>query len=73
MVSISLNNLDKNLDTAKSHLKSLEVKNLDQEKKISVGLNTKDILDLDLDWSRLLRPPGLLNGNSQLRKCQLRK
>ncbi len=24
-----------------------------------VGLDTKDILDLDLVWSRLLRPPGL--------------
>jgi hypothetical protein len=24
-----------------------------------VGLDTKDVLDLDLDWSRLSRPPGL--------------
>ncbi len=33
MVSISLNDLNKNLDAAKSRLKSLEVKNLDREKK----------------------------------------
>jgi hypothetical protein len=25
------------------------------------GLDTKDNLDLDLDWSRLSRPPGLKN------------
>ena len=63
--------LDENLDAAKSRLKSLDFENLDQEKKIwsrvsrkslhfkKVGLDTKDSLDLNLDWSRLLRPPGL--------------
>jgi hypothetical protein len=30
-----------------------------QFKKVS--LDTKDVLDLDLDWSRLSRPPGLLS------------
>ncbi len=57
IVSISLNDLDKNLDTAKSRLKSLDFKNLDREKKNS-GLDTKDVLDLD--WSRLSRPPTLI-------------
>jgi hypothetical protein len=33
IISISLDNLDKNLDTAKSRLKSLDFKNLNQEKK----------------------------------------
>jgi hypothetical protein len=33
MVFISLNDLDKNLNTAKSRLKSLNFKNLDREKK----------------------------------------
>ena len=37
IVSISLDDLDKNLDTAKSRLKSLDFKNLDQEKKILVS------------------------------------
>ena len=55
MVSISLNDLDKNLDAAKSRLKSLNFKNLEQEKK--VGLDTR--YSLDLYWSRLSRPPGL--------------
>jgi hypothetical protein len=32
MISISLDDLDKNLDTAKSQLKSLDFKNLDREK-----------------------------------------
>ncbi len=71
MVSISLDDLDKNLDAAKSRLKSLDFKNLDREKKIwswlsrkswhfkEVGLDTKDILDLDLKWCRLSRPSGL--------------
>ncbi len=43
--------------------KSLNFKNLDREKKwwfSKVSLDTKDIRDLDLDWSRLSRPPGLL-------------
>ncbi len=44
IVSISLNNLDKNLDTAKSQLKSLDFKNLDREKKNS-GLDMMDNLD----------------------------
>ncbi len=60
MVLISIDNLDKNLDAAKSRLKRLNFKNIDQEKKIwsrlmrksrhfkKVGLNTKD--NLDLDW-----------------------
>jgi hypothetical protein len=39
----SLDDLDKNLDAAKSRLKSLDFKNLDQEKK--VDLNMMDILD----------------------------
>ena len=70
MVSISLDDLDKNLDTANSWLKSLDFKNLNREKKIwswpsrkswhlkKVGLNAKDILNLD--WSRLSRTPGLV-------------
>jgi hypothetical protein len=37
IVSISLDNLDKNLNTAKSQLKSLDLKNLDLEKKILVS------------------------------------
>jgi len=52
--------------------KSLDFKNLNLEKKSlsrhdghswrfsKVGLDTKDILDLNLDWSRLLRPPTLV-------------
>ncbi len=44
IVSISLDNHDKNLDTANSRLKSLNFKNLDQEKKNS-GLNMMDNLD----------------------------
>ena len=44
IVSISLDNLDKNLDTAKSRLKSLDFKNLDQD-KIKVNLDVKDNLD----------------------------
>ncbi len=61
-ISTNLNNLDRldeNLDAAKSRLKSLDFKNLDREKK--AGLYTKDSLDLDLNWSRLSRPPGLLD------------
>jgi hypothetical protein len=69
LVSISLDDLNKNLDTAKSQLKSLNFKNLNREKKVDldrqeksrhfkkVSLDTKDFLDLD--WSRLSRPPGL--------------
>jgi hypothetical protein len=37
IVSISLDDLDKNLATAKSQLKSLDFKNLDREKKILVS------------------------------------
>jgi hypothetical protein len=44
IVSISLNNLDKNLDTAKSQLKSLNFKNLDREKNNS-GLDMMDNFD----------------------------
>ncbi len=44
MVSISLNDLDKNLDTVKSWLKSLDFKNLNREKKNS-GLDVMDNLD----------------------------
>ncbi len=44
IVSISLDDLDKNLDTANSRLKSLDFKNLDREKKNS-GLNMMDNLD----------------------------
>ena len=36
-ILISLDDLDKNLDTAKSRLKSLDFKNLDREKKILVS------------------------------------
>jgi hypothetical protein len=43
-VSINLDNLDKNLDTAKSGLKNLDFKNLDHEKKLSF-LDSKDNLD----------------------------
>ena len=72
MVLISLDNIDKNLDAAKSRLKSLDFKNLDREKKIQswllrkywhfkkVGLDTKDSLNLYLNWSRLSRPLGLV-------------
>ncbi len=64
-------NLDKHLNASKSRLKSLDFKNLDREKKklistvkkIStlkkVGLDTKDVLNLDLNCSQLSRPPGL--------------
>ncbi len=66
----------KNLNTAKSRLKSLDFKNLDQE-KIKTGLDSKDNLDgyqklvwsldnLNLDWSRLLRPPGLSITNTHM-------
>jgi hypothetical protein len=44
MVSISINDLNKNLDAAKSLIKSLNFKNLDQE-KIKTGLDSKDNLD----------------------------
>jgi hypothetical protein len=43
-VSIYLNNLDKNLNAAKSKRKSLDFKNLDREKKNS-GLDVMDNLD----------------------------
>ncbi len=42
-ILIYLDNLDKNLDAAKSRLKSLNFKNLVQEKK--VDLHTMDILN----------------------------
>ncbi len=71
-ILMRLNNLYKNLDASKSQLKSLDFKNLDLEKKNfwswhdgiiptlkKVDVNTKDNLDLDLDWSRLSRQPGL--------------
>ncbi len=81
----NLDNLDKNLDKSKSRLKSLDFKNLDQEKKIWSGLSqksqhfkkvvldTKDNLDLNLDWSWLLRPPGLIITNTRLGKCNKQK
>ncbi len=64
MVSISLNDLDKYLDKAKSQFMSFDYKNLDREKKESwefskVCLNTKD--NFDLVWSPLSRPPGLVS------------
>ncbi len=71
-VSTNLDNLNKNLDTSKSWLKSLDWKNLNQEKKFlvltwwiiltlkKVDLDTKDNLDLDLNLSWLSRPPSLI-------------
>ena len=44
MISISLDDLDKNLDTAKSQLKSLDFKNLNRD-KIKVDLNRRENLD----------------------------
>ncbi len=44
MVLISLDDLDKNLNTAKSRLKSLDLENLDREIK-NFGLDTMDNLD----------------------------
>ncbi len=43
-VSISLDDLDKNLDTARSRLKSLDFKNLDRD-KIKVDLDRRENLD----------------------------
>ena len=61
IVWISLNDLDKNFDTAKSQLKSLNFKNDGHSQRFSkVSLDTKDVLDLDLDGSQLSRPPGLV-------------
>ena len=40
-VSISLDNLDKNLDTSLSRLKSLDFKNLDREKKKLISIVEK--------------------------------
>jgi hypothetical protein len=68
----NLDSLDENLDAAKSRLKSLDFKNIDNKKSWSrhdghsrrfskASLDTKDVLDLDLDWSRLSRPPCLIN------------
>ncbi len=45
MVSIRVDDLDKNLDAAKSRLKSLDFKNLNRE-KIKKGLDSKDNLDV---------------------------
>jgi hypothetical protein len=45
MVSISVDDLDKNLDAAKSWLKSLHFKNLNRE-KIKTGLDSKGNLDV---------------------------
>jgi hypothetical protein len=44
IVSISLDDLDKNLDASKSRLKNLDFKNLDRE-KIKVYLDVMDNLD----------------------------
>ena len=44
IVLISLDDLDKNLDTAKSQLKSLDFKNLDRD-KIKVDLDRRENLD----------------------------
>jgi hypothetical protein len=44
MVSTILHNLNKNLDTAKSWLKSLNFKNLNREKKI-YGIEVMDNID----------------------------
>ncbi len=44
MVSISLDDLDKYLDTAKSWLKSLDFNNLDREMK-KIDRDTMDILN----------------------------
>ena len=43
-VSISLDDLDKNLDTARSRLKSLDFKNLDRDKQ-KVDLDRRENLD----------------------------
>ncbi len=43
-ISITFKYLDKNLDTSKSRLKSLDFKNLDRDKK-KVDLDMKDNLD----------------------------
>jgi len=70
-ISIRLDNLNKNLKMTKSQLNSLDFKNLDGDKKslsrqsrksrhfFKVHLNRSRNLDLDLDSSQLLRPPGL--------------
>ena len=64
-ILICLDDLDKYLDEDKSRPKNLDFKNLDRD-KIKVDLNVmdnldrfqklvstaKDVLDLDLDWSR---------------------
>ncbi len=34
---------------------------LDSRQVLKTGLDMMDVLDLDLDWSRLSRPPGLLS------------
>ena len=44
MVLISLDDLDKNLNTAKSRLKSLNFKNLDRD-KMKVDLDRRENLD----------------------------
>jgi hypothetical protein len=49
-ISISLDDLDKYLDAAKSRFKNLDFKNLDQEIK-NFDLNTMDILD---DFQKLV-------------------
>ncbi len=72
IVSISLDDLNTYLDTAKSQLKSLNFKNLDWDIKnwsrhdghsqrfLKIGLDRLRNLDLNLHWSHLLRPPGLI-------------
>ena len=63
VIFIYLDDLDKNLNTAKSRLKSLDFKKFwsrhdGQSWRFSkVGLDRSR--NLDLDWSRLSRPPGL--------------
>jgi len=69
VLTISINNSTKiNLDWKISILKILTEKKKSWSRRDrksrhlkNVSLNTKDVLDLDLDWSRLSRPPRLGN------------
>ncbi len=63
MVSINLDDLNKNLDTAKSQLKNLDFKNLDWEKTIS-GL---DVMD-NLDWDKKISGLDVMDNLDTLKK-----